>query len=299
MSAPLFQSSITSLPLLSRGKVRDIYAVDADKLLIITSDRLSAFDVVLPDPIPRKGEVLTAVADFWFEKLGHIVPNQLTGIDPESVVAASEREQVRGRSVVARRLRPLPIEAVVRGYVIGSGWNDYRTTGGICGIALPPGLKMAARLPAPIFTPATKAALGDTPLIIKVGYYAPEQQAVLEEVVRDVNPYVAAISAINTLQGTIVDASGEQALPGTGRLKSGVCGAGIKWAGLDMVRRLDALRKREGYGYEIIGVGGVMTPADFAQYRAAGADVVQAVTAPMWNEHLAQDIKAETVLKIV
>jgi phosphoribosylaminoimidazole-succinocarboxamide synthase len=161
MSAALFQSSIASLPLLSRGKVRDIYAVDTDKLLIVTSDRLSAFDVVLPDPIPRKGEVLTAVADFWFTKLGHIVPNQLTGIDPESVVAANEREQVRGRSIVARRLKPLPIEAVVRGYVIGSGWKDYQETGAICGIALPPGLRMAARLPSPIFTPATKAAIGD------------------------------------------------------------------------------------------------------------------------------------------
>ncbi len=161
MSAALFQSSIASLPLLSRGKVRDIYAVDADKLLIVTSDRLSAFDVVLPDPIPRKGEVLTAVADFWFTKLGHIVPNQLTGIDPESVVAANEREQVRGRSIVARRLKPLPIEAVVRGYVIGSGWKDYQETGTICGIALPAGLKMAARLSAPIFTPATKAEVGD------------------------------------------------------------------------------------------------------------------------------------------
>ena len=161
MSAALFQSSIASLPLLSRGKVRDIYAVDTDKLLIVTSDRLSAFDVVLPDPIPRKGEVLTAVADFWFTKLGHIVPNQLTGIDPESVVAGNEREQVRGRSIVARRLKPLPIEAVVRGYVIGSGWKDYQETGAICGIALPAGLKMAARLPAPIFTPATKAAIGD------------------------------------------------------------------------------------------------------------------------------------------
>jgi len=161
VSAPLFQSSITSLPLLSKGKVRDIYGVDADKLLIVTSDRLSAFDVILPDPIPRKGEVLTAVADFWFGKLGHIVPNQLTGIDPESVVADSERAQVRGRAVVVKRLRPLPIEAVVRGYVIGSGWKDYQATGAICGIALPPGLKMAARLPAPIFTPATKAAVGD------------------------------------------------------------------------------------------------------------------------------------------
>ena len=161
MTAPLFQSSITSLPLLSKGKVRDIYAVDADKLLIITSDRLSAFDVILPDPIPRKGEVLTAVANFWFEKLGHIVPNQLTGVDPESVVAENEREQVRGRSVVVKRLRPLPIEAVVRGYVIGSGWKDYKETGAICGIALPAGLKMAQKLPSPIFTPATKADVGD------------------------------------------------------------------------------------------------------------------------------------------
>jgi len=161
VTAPLLQSSIASLPLVSRGKVRDIYAVDADKLLIITSDRLSAFDVVLPDPIPRKGEVLQAVANFWFARLGHIVPNQLTGIDPESVVAENERDQVRGRAIVARRLQPLPIEAVVRGYVIGSGWKDYQQTGAICGIALPPGLRMAARLPAPIFTPATKAAVGD------------------------------------------------------------------------------------------------------------------------------------------
>ena len=161
MTAPLYQSSISSLPLLSRGKVRDIYAIDAEKLLIVTSDRLSAFDVVLPDPIPRKGEVLNAVADFWFEKLGHIIPNQLTGIDPESVVAADEREQVRGRAIVVKRLQPLPIEAVVRGYVIGSGWKDYQSTGAICGIALPAGLKLAAQLPAPIFTPATKAEIGD------------------------------------------------------------------------------------------------------------------------------------------
>lgn len=137
----------------------------------------------------------------------------------------------------------------------------------------------------------TKAALGDTPLVIKIGYFTADQQNTLEEIVRDVSPYVAAISAINTLQGTIVDEHGEQALPGKGRLKSGVCGAGIKWAGLDMVRRLDALRKKEGYSYEIIGVGGVMTPSDFAEYRAVGADVVQAVTAPMWNSLLAQEIK--------
>lgn len=161
MAQPLFESTIRSLPLLGRGKVRDIYAVDADKLLIVTSDRLSAFDVILPDPIPDKGRVLTAMANFWFERLGHIVPNQLTGIDPESVVAPQEREQVRGRALVVKRLKPLPIEAVVRGYVIGSGWKDYQDTGAICGITLPPGLKQAAKLPSPIFTPASKADVGD------------------------------------------------------------------------------------------------------------------------------------------
>jgi phosphoribosylaminoimidazole-succinocarboxamide synthase len=156
----LFESSITSLPLLGRGKVRDIYAVDEDKLLIVTSDRLSAFDVILPDPIPGKGAVLTAVANFWFGKLAHVIPNQLTGIDPESVVATDEREQVRGRALVVRRLAPLPIEAVARGFLIGSGWKDYQATGKVCGIDLPAGLKMAQQLPEPIFTPATKAEMG-------------------------------------------------------------------------------------------------------------------------------------------
>jgi phosphoribosylaminoimidazole-succinocarboxamide synthase len=157
----LFESSIASLPLVGRGKVRDIYAVGDDKLLIVTSDRLSAFDVVLPDPIPDKGRVLTAMAGFWFERLAHIVPNQITGIDPESVVAAGEREQVRERALVVKRLEPLPIEAVVRGYVIGSGWKDYQASGAICGIPLPAGLKQAAKLPQPIFTPATKADAGE------------------------------------------------------------------------------------------------------------------------------------------
>ena len=138
MSQPLFQSSISSLPLVGRGKVRDIYAVDDQRLLIVTSDRLSAFDVVLPDPIPGKGVVLTAMACFWFERLAHVIPNQLTGIAPEDVVTAGEREQVAGRALVVKRLRPLPIEAVVRGYLIGSGWKDYRETGTVCGVALPP-----------------------------------------------------------------------------------------------------------------------------------------------------------------
>jgi phosphoribosylaminoimidazole-succinocarboxamide synthase len=163
MTTALFDSTITSLPLLGRGKVRDIYAVndnDGDKMLIVTTDRLSAFDVILPDPIPGKGAVLTAVADFWFKKLAHIIPNQLTGIDPETVVAANERDQVRDRAIVVKRLKPLPIEAVVRGYLIGSGWKDYQATGKVCGIGLPAGLQMAQQLPEPLFTPSTKAELG-------------------------------------------------------------------------------------------------------------------------------------------
>ncbi|MDD5175238.1 MAG: phosphoribosylaminoimidazolesuccinocarboxamide synthase [Sterolibacterium sp.] len=162
MMNTLFESTITSLPLLGRGKVRDIYAVGADHLLIVTSDRLSAFDVIMPDPIPGKGEVLTAVANFWFGKLAHIIPNQLTGIDPESVVQGEdERNQVRGRSLVVKRLKPLPIEAVARGYLIGSGWKDYQAHGTVCGIPLPTGLRQAEKLPQPLFTPATKAEMGE------------------------------------------------------------------------------------------------------------------------------------------
>jgi phosphoribosylaminoimidazole-succinocarboxamide synthase len=160
MSQPLFESSIATLPLLGRGKVRDIYGIDDEKMLIVTSDRLSAFDVILPDPIPGKGEVLTAVANFWFARLAHVIPNQLTGIDPETVVAPDERDQVRGRALVVKKLKPLPIEAVVRGYLIGSGWKDYQATGKVCGIELPTGLRMAEKLPQPLFTPSTKAELG-------------------------------------------------------------------------------------------------------------------------------------------
>ncbi len=162
MSQPLYESSIKSLPKIASGKVRDIYAVGSDKMLIVTSDRLSAFDVVLGDPIPEKGRVLTEMADFWFAKLAHLVPNHLTGIDPESVVSGDdEKAQVRGRSIVVKKLKPLPVEAVVRGYIIGSGWKDYQQTGAVCGIQLPKGLQQAAKLAEPIFTPATKAEMGE------------------------------------------------------------------------------------------------------------------------------------------
>jgi phosphoribosylaminoimidazole-succinocarboxamide synthase len=161
VAAALYESDIKSLPLLGRGKVRDIYAVGDDHLLIVTTDRLSAFDVVLPDPIPDKGRVLNELSNFWFRKLGHIVPNHLDGVAPDTVVkGGGEAAQVKGRSVVARKLKPLPIEAVVRGYLIGSGWKDYQKTGAVCGIPLPKGLKQADKLPEVIFTPATKAEAG-------------------------------------------------------------------------------------------------------------------------------------------
>ena len=159
--AALHESNLTSLPLLHRGKVRDIYEVDAGHLLIVQTDRLSAFDVILPTPVPGKGEILTAMSNFWFSRLGHVIPNHLSGIAPEEVVKTDEeRAQVIGRSFVVKKLRPLPIEAIVRGYLVGSGWKDYQKTGAVCGIQLPDGLQEAQKLPQPLFTPSTKAAIG-------------------------------------------------------------------------------------------------------------------------------------------
>jgi phosphoribosylaminoimidazole-succinocarboxamide synthase len=159
-SAPMLQSDLKSLPLIHRGKVRDLYALGEDRLLVIQTDRLSAFDVILPTPIPGKGEVLTALSLFWFERLRHILPHHLTGVEPESVVTPAERAQVAGRAMVVHRFQPLMIEAVVRGYLAGSAWKDYQASGAVCGIVLPAGLKEAQQLPRPIFTPATKAPAG-------------------------------------------------------------------------------------------------------------------------------------------
>jgi phosphoribosylaminoimidazole-succinocarboxamide synthase len=157
----LFESSLTSLKLLARGKVRDIYDIDAEFMLIVTTDRLSAFDVILPDPIPGKGRVLTRVSNFWFEKMRHVIPNHLSDITLEQVLPdAEERAQVEGRAIVVKKLQPLPVEAIVRGYIIGSGWKDYQKTGAVCGIKLPAGLQQAQQLPEAIFTPSTKAELG-------------------------------------------------------------------------------------------------------------------------------------------
>ena len=164
MNSALHTSAL-SLPLLARGKVRDNYAVGDDRILMVASDRLSAFDVILGEPIPGKGVLLTQMALFWFEKLGplgaNICPNHLTGESPQSAVLPSEAAQVEGRSMLVKRLRPLPVEAVVRGYLAGSGWKEYQHNGAVCGVALPPGLQNASRLPTPIYTPAAKAAVGD------------------------------------------------------------------------------------------------------------------------------------------
>ena len=154
------QSEIKSLQFLHRGKVRDLYVIDDQRLLIVQTDRLSAFDVILPTPITGKGAVLTALSNFWFHKLAHVLPNHLLDIDPESIVTVGERPQVRGRSFIVRRLKPLPVEAIVRGYLAGSGWQDYQRTQSICGLPLPAGLKQAARLPRTLFTPSSKAAAG-------------------------------------------------------------------------------------------------------------------------------------------
>jgi phosphoribosylaminoimidazole-succinocarboxamide synthase len=161
MTDALLETSIQSLPLISKGKVRDIYAVNDQHLLMVTTDRLSAFDVVMQEPIPGKGIVLNQMANFWFDRLKHIVPNHLTGIDPASVVKPNEVNQVIGRAMVVKRLKPILVEAVVRGYLSGSGWKDYQDTGTVCGVVLPRGLQNAQQLHAPIFTPAAKAAVGD------------------------------------------------------------------------------------------------------------------------------------------
>lgn len=161
MNEALFESKLSGLELVNQGKVRDIYAIDDQHLLIVTSDRLSAFDVVLPDPIPGKGEVLTQTANFWFARTTDIVPNHLTGIAPADIIGAEDAARLGDRAIVVKRLKPLPVEAVVRGYLIGSGWKDYQRTGAVCGIKLPEGMQMAAKLEEPIFTPATKAEVGD------------------------------------------------------------------------------------------------------------------------------------------
>ncbi|MES2957593.1 MAG: phosphoribosylaminoimidazolesuccinocarboxamide synthase [Pseudomonadota bacterium] len=218
--AALLQSTLHSLPLVARGKVRDNYAVGDDRLLMVASDRLSAFDVVMGEPIPGKGELLTRVALFWFARLSHVVPNHLTGADPESVVAPDERTQVRGRAMLVKRLKPLPVEAVVRGYLAGSGWKEYQASGEVCGVKLPPGLKNAGKLPEPIFTPATKAAMGEHDENIPFDQMAQIVGAELAQRVREVSIrlYREAAAFALTKGIIIADTKFEFGLDSEGRL---------------------------------------------------------------------------------
>jgi phosphoribosylaminoimidazole-succinocarboxamide synthase len=180
MTAALHTSNIASLPLLARGKVRDNYAVGSDRILMVASDRLSAFDVIMGEPIPGKGEILTRMALFWFARLGHVCPNHLTGEAPESVVTPAEAVQVKDRTMLVKRLKPIMVEAVVRGYLAGSGWKEYQETRSVCGVALPAGLKNASKLPEPIFTPAAKASSGH------------DENVSFEKVVEMIGPVLAA-----------------------------------------------------------------------------------------------------------
>lgn len=217
----LFESSVPELPLLGRGKVRDIYGVDDNHLLIVTTDRLSAYDVVLPDPIPGKGQVLTQISLFWFRMMADIIDSQLTDLTVDDVVKDPEtREQLRGRSLVVKRLRPLPIEAVVRGYLIGSGWRDYLETGRVCGIDLPKGLELAQQLPEPLFTPASKAAAGDHDENISYEAVADLIGEKLARRVRDVSIQIYQRAAAYALERGIIiaDTKFEFGLNDEGRL---------------------------------------------------------------------------------
>jgi phosphoribosylaminoimidazole-succinocarboxamide synthase len=220
MTAALLNSSIASLPLLARGKVRDNYAVGDDRILMVASDRLSAFDVVMGEPIPGKGELLTQMALFWFAHLQGIVPNHLTGDDPESVVRPDERPQVRGRAMLVKRLKPLPVEAVVRGYLAGSGWSEYQVSQSVCGVPLPAGLKNASRLPEPIFTPATKAEMGDHDENISFERMSEIVGAELAQRVRDISVRLYRTAAEIALRKGIIiaDTKFEFGLAGDGSL---------------------------------------------------------------------------------
>ena len=184
----VFETHITSLPLIARGKVRDIYAVDEQHMLIVTTDRLSAFDVIMPTPIPQKGVILTQVANFWFDLLQDVIPNHLSTLTLDDLpLSAAEKAPLQGRSIIVKRLKPLPVEAIVRGYLIGSGWKDYQQTGAVCGIELPAGLHMADRLPTAIFTPSSKAEVGEHDINIRFAEMQAKIGAELAEQVRSVS----------------------------------------------------------------------------------------------------------------
>ncbi|PWW46743.1 phosphoribosylaminoimidazole-succinocarboxamide synthase [Melaminivora alkalimesophila] len=272
--APLHTSNLASLPLLARGKVRDNYAVGEDRILMVATDRLSAFDVIMGEPIPGKGALLTQMALYWFERLGHIVPNHLTGEAPESVVAPEDLPQVQGRSMLVQRLRPLPIEAVVRGYLAGSGWKEYQESRSVCGVALPEGLTNAARLPRSIYTPAAKAAVGEHDENISfertVEMVGPELAAQIRDV--SIALYEAA-AAIALDKGMIIaDTKFEFGLDPTGRLVL-----------MDEVLTPDSSRYWPVEGYEQALAAGENPPSFDKQFVRDWLEQAQ-VSGKPWNK---------------
>ena len=257
----LHTSALTSLPLLARGKVRDNYAVGDDRILMVASDRLSAFDVIMGEPIPGKGELLTRMALFWFDKLGHIVPNHLTGEAPESVVTPAEASQVRGRSMLVQRLKPLPIEAVVRGYLAGSGWKEYQQSRSVCGVPLPPGLTNASTLPHSIYTPAAKAAVGEHDENIRFERTVAMIGLELAARIRDVSiALYERAAAIALKKGIIIaDTKFEFGLDGNGRLVL-----------MDEVLTPDSSRYWPVEGYEAALAAGANPPATTSSLCATG-----------------------------
>jgi phosphoribosylaminoimidazole-succinocarboxamide synthase len=292
MTSVLHSSSLTSLPLLARGKVRDNYAVGDDRILMVASDRLSAFDVIMGEPIPGKGELLTQMALFWFGKLGHVCPNHLTGLAPESVVTLAEVAQVRGRSMLVRRLKPIPVEAVVRGYLAGSGWTEYQQSQSVCGVRLPPGLRNASQLPQPIFTPAGKAAFGDH-----------DENITFDAVVNIVGPSLAAqirdtsialytqAAAIAKAKGMIIaDTKFEFGLDPAGNLVL-----------MDEVLTPDSSRYWPVEGYEAALRAGTNPPSYDKQFVRDWLEQVRIDGKP-WNKkppppHLPQDVIDKTAAK--
>jgi len=292
MTAALLQSTIRSLPLLAKGKVRDNYAVGNDRLLMIATDRLSAFDVVMGEPIPGKGALLTQMALFWFDRLAGIVPNHLTGEDPESVVSAGEREQVRGRAMLVKRLKPLPVEAVVRGYLAGSGWSEYQVSQSVCGVPLPPGLKNASRLPQPIFTPATKADVGDHDENISFDRMVEIVGADLAAQVRDVSTrlYVAAAELALAKGIIIADTKFEFGLDADGTLTL-----------MDEVLTPDSSRFWPVEGYDAAFAAGRNPPSYDKQFVRDWLEQAR-VNGQPWNKQapapsLPDDVVANTAAK--
>lgn len=292
MTNALHTSNIRSLPLLARGKVRDNYAVGNDRILMVASDRLSAFDVIMGQPIPGKGEILTQMALFWFARLGHLCPNHLTGEAPESVVQPDEVAQVRGRSMLVQRLKPIPVEAVVRGYLAGSGWKEYQESRSVCGVPLPAGLKNAGKLPEPIFTPAAKAAVGEHDENISFERVVEMIGPVLAAQIRDTSIaiYKAAADFALTKGLIIADTKFEFGLDAKGQLVL-----------MDEVLTPDSSRYWPVEGYEAAFAAGANPPSYDKQFVRDWLEQVR-INGKPWDKtppapHLPQDVIEKTAAK--